>query len=147
MLRSKVNMIYRLANTGHCCSIGLQRFGYRNQHFWVIPGKRLSVSSAIKKYLDNFRWFSGQQQSTPSAGEEYLTNKLKDKIPNCSHVEVHDVSGGCGEMYEIYVVSTDFKGITVLAQHKMVTDALKEDIPKFHGIRVATSSTPPPPET
>ncbi|XP_015782285.1 bolA-like protein 3 [Tetranychus urticae] len=89
--------------------------------------------------LINGRWFSGQPSQTK--GELYLINKLKERIPDSSAVEVKDVSGGCGEMYEVYVVSPSFKGKSILQQHKMVTEALKEDIPQFHGIRVETSSS------
>jgi BolA-like protein 3 len=54
-------------------------------------------------------------------------------------VIVNDISGGCGAMYEILVESPDFKGITTIKQHRMITDTLKTEIKDMHGLRIYTS--------
>ena len=51
---------------------------------------------------------------------------------------VVDISGGCGSMYEVYVEAPDFKGMRIVKQHQMVTNALKAQIKDMHGVRVST---------
>lgn len=54
-------------------------------------------------------------------------------------VSVVDISGGCGAMYEIAIESSDFKGLSRVKQHRMVTDTLKDEIKDMHGLRIHTS--------
>lgn len=54
-------------------------------------------------------------------------------------VQVSDVSGGCGAMYEIVVESSEFQGISRVKQHQMITDTLKEEIKDMHGLRIHTA--------
>jgi hypothetical protein len=35
------------------------------------------------------------------------------------------VSGGCGAMYEIFVQAPDFKGLSVVKQHRLVNEVSK----------------------
>ena len=60
-----------------------------------------------------------------------------------SHVEVEDISGGCGSMYRILVVSERFEGVRPVQQHRMVHDVLKSEIGDMHGLTV-TTKTPAP---
>ncbi|KAL7320326.1 hypothetical protein PS15m_000223 [Mucor circinelloides] len=48
------------------------------------------------------------------------------------HVEVEDLSAGCGQMFEVVIVSPVFEGKRLLARHKLVNEALKEEISKVH---------------
>lgn len=41
-------------------------------------------------------------------------------------------------MYEIFVESSEFKGISRVKQHQMVVDTLKEEIKDMHGLRIHT---------
>jgi len=59
--------------------------------------------------------------------EETLKKMLK-----ASHVEVQDMSGGCGQIFEAIIVSPEFKGKTTLARHRLVNDNLKDEIAKIH---------------
>jgi len=70
-------------------------------------------------------------------GERKLVLKLQQRFPQ-AHVEVRDISGGCGSMYEVYVVAEEFKGIKTVMQHRMVTEALKAEIKDMHGLRIST---------
>lgn len=49
-----------------------------------------------------------------------------------------DVSGGCGSMFAIDVSSAKFKGLSIVKQHKLVNEILKEDIPRWHGLQLRT---------
>lgn len=55
------------------------------------------------------------------------------------HVSVVDISGGCGAMYEIVVESNEFKGLSRVKQHQLITDTLKTEIKDMHGLRIHTS--------
>ncbi|CAH0047845.1 unnamed protein product [Clonostachys solani] len=52
---------------------------------------------------------------------------------------VRDVSGGCGSMYAIDIVSPKFKGKTLLAQQRLVTKALGDLVKEWHGVQIRTS--------
>ncbi|VUC38033.1 unnamed protein product [Clonostachys rosea] len=52
---------------------------------------------------------------------------------------VRDVSGGCGSMYAIDIVSPKFKGKTLLAQQRLVTKALGDRVKEWHGVQIRTS--------
>ncbi|KAF8424046.1 bola protein [Tirmania nivea] len=62
-----------------------------------------------------------------SSLEESITKRL-----NATHVEVQDMSGGCGQIFEAVIVSPEFKGKTTLARHRLVNNELKEEIAKVH---------------
>jgi BolA-like protein 3 len=42
-------------------------------------------------------------------------------------------------MYEVYIEAAEFKGLRVIQQHKLVTEALKEEIKAMHGVRISTA--------
>ncbi|KAI8393741.1 bola protein [Radiomyces spectabilis] len=48
------------------------------------------------------------------------------------HVDIVDLSSGCGQMYEVVIVSPLFREKRLLARHKLVNDKLKEEISKVH---------------
>jgi stress-induced morphogen len=41
-------------------------------------------------------------------------------------------------MYAIEIESSKFKGLTVIKQHKMVNEVLKEEIKSWHGVQLRT---------
>ncbi|KAK9373970.1 bola protein [Lipomyces chichibuensis] len=51
---------------------------------------------------------------------------------NSTHVQVDDISGGCGQAFEVIVVSPLFAGKNVLMRHRLVNAALKEEISAIH---------------
>lgn len=50
-----------------------------------------------------------------------MKTKLMESF-KASDVEVTDVSGGCGSMYNIKVVSSQFEGKSRVIQHRMVNE-------------------------
>ncbi|KAG2211225.1 hypothetical protein INT47_006345 [Mucor saturninus] len=48
------------------------------------------------------------------------------------HVSVVDLSAGCGQMFEVTIVSPLFEGKGRLVRHKLVNETLKEEISKVH---------------
>nr|XP_009858982.1 bolA-like protein 3 [Ciona intestinalis] len=83
------------------------------------------------------RWFTAD--ASPTNGEAKIEGILKVAFPNSESIQVKDISGGCGDMYEVHIVSSDFKGKRVVQQHKLVNEALKTEVQKMHGLRIFTS--------
>ena len=46
-------------------------------------------------------------------------------------------TGGCGSFYAISVEHESFKGLTMIKQHRLVNDLLKDDIKDMHGLQVS----------
>lgn len=56
-----------------------------------------------------------------SPKEMQMRDLLQSSL-NCTNVVVRDVSGGCGAMYEIEVESPAFSGLSLVKQHRLVTE-------------------------
>lgn len=54
--------------------------------------------------------------------EAKMTALLREKLA-ATHVEVKDVSGGCGSFYTVTVVSPRFEGLSPIKQHRCVVAA------------------------
>ncbi|KAH9827760.1 bola-like protein [Teratosphaeria destructans] len=55
-------------------------------------------------------------------------------------LEVQDVSGGCGSMYALDIVSERFRGLSVIQQHRLVNRVLGEEIKGWHGLQLKTKA-------
>lgn len=53
---------------------------------------------------------------------------------------MQDISGGCGSMYAIDVVSATFEGMSVVKQHRLVNRVLEEEIKGWHGVQLKTKA-------
>lgn len=63
---------------------------------------------------------------------------VKDLSP--TKLEVQDISGGCGSMYALDIVSEQFAGLPVIKQHRLVNKVLGEEIKKWHGVQLKTKA-------
>ncbi|KAF2763613.1 bola-like protein [Teratosphaeria nubilosa] len=98
-----------------------------------------------------------QQQRFPPLQRPYATDapvdppgyldererKIFDTIKQSLHptkLEVQDVSGGCGSMYALDIVSERFRGLSVIQQHRLVNRVLGEDIKGWHGLQLKTKA-------
>uniref|UniRef100_A0A060T992 ARAD1D16654p n=1 Tax=Blastobotrys adeninivorans TaxID=409370 RepID=A0A060T992_BLAAD len=87
-------------------------------------GKRaLSSSSVLRNELDAY--------------EQQIFDKLQQRL-SPKELMVKDVSGGCGSMFAIQIVSDQFKGMPMVRQHRLVNDILKDDISQWHGLQLKT---------
>ncbi|CZS93351.1 uncharacterized protein RAG0_03687 [Rhynchosporium agropyri] len=57
-----------------------------------------------------------------------------------TRLKVQDISGGCGSMYGIDVVSERFRGLGMLKQQRLVNEVLGEEIKKWHGVQLKTKA-------
>ncbi|KAL1861833.1 hypothetical protein Daus18300_008649 [Diaporthe australafricana] len=51
---------------------------------------------------------------------------------NAIHVDITDMSGGCGQAFSTLIVSPEFAGKNSLKRHRLVNSALKEEIAAIH---------------
>jgi len=68
---------------------------------------------------------------------ETLEGAIRNAIP-VSHLEIIDVSSGCGENYAVIVVSEVFAGKTTLARHRFINEVLKDEIAQMHAFSQKT---------
>lgn len=74
----------------------------------------------------------------------HLNEKERDiwtrlmKELQCTELEVQDISGGCGSMYGIDIVSEKFRGLSMLKQQRLVNQVLGEEIKGWHGVQLKT---------
>jgi stress-induced morphogen len=70
--------------------------------------------------------------------KEKMIWELLMKELQCTSLEVQDISGGCGSMYGIDVVSERFRGLNMLKQQRLVNQVLGEEIKGWHGVQLKT---------
>jgi stress-induced morphogen len=84
----------------------------------------------------------GEQQTPEAPGhlneKERQIWELLMKELECTSLEVQDISGGCGSMYGIDIVSERFRGKGMLAQQRLVNAVLGEEIKGWHGVQLKT---------
>ncbi|KAJ4355724.1 uncharacterized protein N0V89_003744 [Didymosphaeria variabile] len=71
--------------------------------------------------------------------ELHIFNKIKAELQPVN-LEVQDISGGCGSMYALQIESERFNGLSVIKQHKLVNEVLKEEIKGWHGVQLRTKA-------
>lgn len=62
---------------------------------------------------------------------ESLKSIIQERL-EASLVQVEDMSGGCGQAFAVVIVSPLFKGKNKLMRHRLVNNALKEEIAAIH---------------
>lgn len=55
-----------------------------------------------------------------------------------SHLEVIDISDGCGQSWSVVVVSPQFENLKTIQRHKLVNSALKDLLPQIHAFSQKT---------
>ena len=76
-------------------------------------------------------------------GEEITVASLEKKLISdnelgASHVELTDTSGGCGASFMALVVSEKFQGLKLLQRHRLVNQALAEELKIIHAFQMKT---------
>ncbi|KAL7750364.1 hypothetical protein RI367_004137 [Sorochytrium milnesiophthora] len=70
---------------------------------------------------------------TASTVESAIRSRLQP-----THVEVQDTSGGCGNSFDVVIVSPLFDGKPLLQRHRLVNDLLKAEIADMHAFSQKT---------
>eukprot|EP01031_Cornospumella_fuschlensis_P038782 gene38783-47160_t len=72
---------------------------------------------------------------------ELLELRVREGIPNVEYVKAVDLSDGCGSKFEIEVVSSEFAGKPLLAQHRLVHKAIEKERQTIHALTVKTRAS------
>ncbi|KZF21869.1 bola-like protein [Xylona heveae TC161] len=70
-----------------------------------------------------------------SASSGVTADTLKQKLAQeleATHVQVDDLSGGCGQMFDAVIVSPKFAGQRLLGRNRTVNGVLKAEIAAIH---------------
>lgn len=87
---------------------------------------------------------SGVEKRQITEAEAKLIGLLQARFPKARHIDVVDISGGCGAMYTVYVETSEFRNMRTVKQHQMVNDVLLAEIKNnMHGLRIQTAVPPP----
>ncbi|KIZ05858.1 hypothetical protein MNEG_2099 [Monoraphidium neglectum] len=79
--------------------------------------------------------------ASPAVSADALKAKLESAL-QAESVSVVDTSGGCGAAFDVGVVSTLFEGKMLIARHRMIHDALKEEMGGIHALSIKAAWTP-----
>ena len=72
-------------------------------------------------------------QSTTGITPDSLSQTLKSASElNATHVDIQDISGGCGASFAALIVSDAFQGKSALQRHRLVNGILKKEIAAVH---------------
>lgn len=74
------------------------------------------------------------------ANQKIIEEKLKTTF-NPEILQVVDTSGNCGQAFVIHLRTSAFKGKTLIQQHRMVNETLKEEIKDIHSLQLKTEAT------
>lgn len=66
-----------------------------------------------------------------------LENAIRNAIP-VAHLEIQDESDGCGDKFNVLIVSEIFEGKNTLQRHRLVNDLLKDYIARIHAFSQKT---------
>ncbi|SCU88253.1 LANO_0D01552g1_1 [Lachancea nothofagi CBS 11611] len=64
--------------------------------------------------------------------EQKIRDKLSVAIPNVHNVIITDTSNGCGQSFDVIVVSDTFQGKNKIQRCRLVNTALKEEVAQIH---------------
>lgn len=104
----------------------------------------MSSSQSITPRIDRKQLSTTDEKRVVSEGEAKLIGLLRARFPNAKHIDVVDISGGCGAMYTVYVETSEFRNMRTVRQHQMVNDVLLAEIKNnMHGLRIQTAVPPP----
>ncbi|QKX63395.1 uncharacterized protein TRUGW13939_10565 [Talaromyces rugulosus] len=108
---------------------GLLSRGYR---YLVAPNQHpQTFSSLSSRAFAAVNAAMADTANTSGVTADGLKQKLAAGL-GAPHVEVEDISGGCGQSFQAIIVSPQFDKKTMLARHRLVNSVLKEEIAAIH---------------
>ncbi|SCV04619.1 LAME_0H19878g1_1 [Lachancea meyersii CBS 8951] len=64
--------------------------------------------------------------------QQIIQDKLSQAISDIKNVIITDTSNGCGQSFDVIVVSDTFQGKNKLQRCRLVNNALKEEVAQIH---------------
>ena len=74
------------------------------------------------------------------ASKEARLRALLSEQLSPTELDVVDVSGGCGASFRVRIVSPQFAGKNMLAQHRAVNAVLKDELADVHALQLDTAA-------
>lgn len=114
-----------------------------SQRAYAIPARRRPYSTTTTSEANSSSPPSKpastalQKPDDLDAAESQIWDRLASEFAPAA-LEVRDVSGGCGSMYAIQVVSERFSGKSMLQQQRMVNGVLGDLMKGWHGVQLRT---------
>ncbi|CAH8444705.1 unnamed protein product [Schistosoma turkestanicum] len=68
--------------------------------------------------------------------KDVIEQKLKSLDP--LHIEVVDLSDGCGLKFDVKIISQEFEGKSLLDRHRIVHRLLEEEMRSIHALTLKT---------
>eukprot|EP01120_Amphizonella_sp_Union-15-10_P001882 TRINITY_DN12025_c0_g1_i1.p1 TRINITY_DN12025_c0_g1~~TRINITY_DN12025_c0_g1_i1.p1 ORF type:complete len:137 (-),score=19.38 TRINITY_DN12025_c0_g1_i1:88-498(-) len=81
-------------------------------------------------------WKSKDSTKTPDS-KQIIEERLRERL-QASNITIYGYVG-CGAQFSVELTSPQFKGKTLLAQHRLVTGALKDLLQDVHSISIKTN--------
>lgn len=74
------------------------------------------------------------------ASTEHIEEKLRSsqELGDITHLEVVDMSDGCGAKFQTVIVSSKFEGLPLLQRHRLVNKVLEEELKIIHAFQMKT---------
>ncbi|KAL9000838.1 MAG: hypothetical protein Q9169_000592 [Polycauliona sp. 2 TL-2023] len=94
---------------------------------WAVKSGTLAMSTGAAETDTQ----AADTASTSGVTVSSLEQTLKDKL-GAEHVDIEDMSGGCGQAFNARIVSRQFEAKNTLARHRLVNSALKTEIAAIH---------------
>ncbi|KAF2481759.1 bola protein [Neohortaea acidophila] len=91
------------------------------------------------------RLYSSEAEDSPqppeflTEGERRVFDRIMEGLAP-TKLEVQDISGGCGSMYALDIVSDQFKGLPIIKQHRLVNKVLGDEMKTWHGVQMKTKA-------
>lgn len=131
VLKSLLNVQHQVLTSAARSRPSTIYLGPLQQPTWLLHS-RASPTSSVRAY---------SVDPTPGLDEyELQLFGILNKSLDPAVLDVRDVSGGCGSMFAINVVSEKFNGLSLIKQQRLVNEILKDEISKWHGLQLRTKA-------
>ncbi|KAL0100679.1 hypothetical protein PUN28_019223 [Cardiocondyla obscurior] len=84
--------------------------------------RRVFTSGSRSVSLLSRMWNGSNGVLAGKQAEEKMISVLRNRFPQAQLIEVTDVSGGCGAMFDINVVAPEFRGLNTVKQHRIINE-------------------------
>ncbi|XP_003745607.1 uncharacterized bolA-like protein C8C9.11 [Galendromus occidentalis] len=101
-----------------------------------------SVRHSVKCFRDrafpvSLNFAQNRLLATMGVPQAVLEAKLREKL-QCTHVELSDLSDGCGQKFAAVIVSPQFVGKNLISQQRLVNAAIAEELEQIHAFTQKT---------
>ena len=68
---------------------------------------------------------------------QQIEDKLRADLPyKIDELLIKDQSGGCGQMFQAFIISDEFQGVKLLERQKAVNACLADEIAQIHALEL-----------